>query len=116
MRALSLVLFVACAVLLGGGRVSAADEELATVEGTVTLNGKPVTDATITFHLKDDQFVGAKFKDGKYRVDRVPAGMVKVTIASKKVPLPAKYTSEETTPLSVEIKKGKGMVNLDLIS
>jgi hypothetical protein len=116
MRAVLLVLFVACAVLMSAVRVSAADEELATVEGTVTLNGKPLTDVTITFHLKDDQFVGAKVKDGKYRVDRVPAGMVKVTIESKKVPLPTKYTSEETTPLSVEIKKGKGRVNFDLIS
>jgi hypothetical protein len=116
MRVLSLVLFLACMVLLSGARVSAADEELGTVEGTVTLNGKPLTDTTITFHLMDDQFVGAKVKDGKYRVDRVPAGTVKVSIQSKKIAIPAKYASEETTPLSVEIKKGKGMVNFDLIN
>jgi hypothetical protein len=87
---------------------------LATVGGKVTYNGQPLTDATITFHLKDDQFVGARIKDGTFRVDRVPPGVVKVTIESKKVRLPAKFTSPDTSGLSVEIKKGKVPVNFEL--
>jgi hypothetical protein len=111
MRAVCLVLFAACAVLVSGGAVSAADEELASVGGKVIYNGKPLDDAVITFHLKDDQFVGAKIKDGKFRVDRVPIGAVKVTIDSKKVALPAKFADPETSGLSVEVKKGKNPVN-----
>jgi hypothetical protein len=117
MRALFLMVFAAGVALVTGGPMSAAEEELGTVEGTVTYQGKPLTDATITFHLKDDQFVGAKIKkEGKYRLDRVPAGTVKVTVDSKKVRIPDKYTTEETSGLSVEIKKGKNTVNFDLTS
>jgi hypothetical protein len=114
MRGMCLVLFAACAVFVSGARVSAADEELATVEGRVTYKGQPLAGGTITFHLKDDQFVGAKIKDGRFRVDRVPAGTVRVTIESQKVRLPAKYASEETSGLSAEVKKGKTTVNLEL--
>jgi len=114
MRGLCLTLLAACAVLLGGGRSPAADEELGTVTGAVTYKGKPLADGTITFHLKGDQFVGSKIKDGKYLVDRVPAGTVKVTIESKKFRLPAKYASEDTSGLTVEVKKGKGMADFDL--
>jgi hypothetical protein len=114
MRGVSLVLFTACAVFVSGGAVSAADEELATVGGKVIYNGQPLTDAVITFHLKDDQFVGGKIKDGKFRVDRVPVGAVKVTIDSKKVALPAKFADPETSGLSIEIKKGKNPVSFML--
>ena len=114
MRGVGLVLFAAYAVLVSGRPASAADEELATVGGKVTYNGQPLTDGTITFHLPDGQFVGARIKDGRFRVDRVPAGAVKVSIDSKKVPLPAKFVNPETSGLSVEIKKGKVAVNFML--
>ena len=111
MRALCLTLF---AVGLAAGPAAAADPELGTVEGTVTFNGKPVPDGTITFHLPDGQFVGAKIKDGKYRVDRVPAGTAKVTVQSKKFPIPAKFTDEERALLAVEVKAGKGTADFNL--
>jgi hypothetical protein len=114
MRNLCMVLFAASAVFLSGGHGAAGDEELGTVEGTVTYKGRPLTDATITFHLKDDQFVGAKVKEGKYRVDRVPAGKVVVTIDAKKLRLPGKYALEQTSPLRVKIEKGKTTVDFDL--
>ena len=111
MRGVFLVLFAVAALLVSGGAVSAADEELASVGGKVNYNGKALDDAVIIFHLKDDQFVGAKIKDGKFRVDRVPVGAVKVTIESKKGGLPAKFADPETSGLSVELKKGKNPVN-----
>jgi hypothetical protein len=107
MRDLRLALFAACAVFTSGPPVGAADEVLVTVEGTVTYDGKPLTDATITLHLKDDQFVGARVKDGRFRVDRVPVGEAHVTVESKKVPLPAKYADTSTSALIVEVKQGK---------
>ena len=82
MRGVCLVLFAACAVFVSGRAVSAADDELATVGGKVIYNGKPLTDAVITFHLKDEQFVGAKIKNGMFLVERVPFGVVQVTIDS----------------------------------
>ncbi len=115
MRSACLALFAAGAAILVGGPVTAADEELATVEGTVTYKGKPLPDGTITFHLKDDQFVGAKLKDGKYRVDRVPVGEFTVTIESKKVRLPAKYSAEETSGLKLSVKKGKNTADIQII-
>ena len=114
MRALCLTVLAALAVVLTAGPASAADPELGTVEGTVTFNGKPVPDGTITFHLPDGQFVGAKLKDGKYRVDRVPAGTMRVTVESKKVRLPAKYSAEDTSGLTVDVKAGKGRADFNL--
>ena len=114
MRGVFVVLFAVAAVLVSRGPAWADDEELASVGGKVNYNGKALDDAVIIFHLKDDQFVGAKIKDGKFRVDRVPVGAVKVTIDSKKVALPAKFADPETSGLSVEVKKGKNPVNFML--
>ena len=114
MRGVCLVLFAACLVFVSAGSVSAADEELATVGGKVIYNGKPLTDAAITFHLKDGQFVGSKIKDGKFLVDRVPHGTWEVTIDSKKVGLPAKFASPETSGMKIEVKRRKVPVNFML--
>jgi hypothetical protein len=114
MRGLGLVVFATCLLLVWSGHLSAADDELGTVEGTVTYKGQPVVDCTITFHLKGDQFVGAKIKEGKYRVDRVPAGKVIVTLVEKKGRLPAKYAAAKTSPLSVVIKKGKNAADFEI--
>jgi hypothetical protein len=114
MRATTLILLAAGAVFLAGGRSPAADEELSTVEGTVAYKGKALPDGAITFHLKGDQFVGAKIKDGKFRVDCVPVGTVKVTIASTKFRLPPKFGAPETSPLTLEVKKGKGTADFQI--
>jgi hypothetical protein len=113
-RSLFPILFAVGAVFVSGGVVSADNEDLASVGGKVIYNGKPLQDAVIIFHLKDDQFVGAKIKSGLFRVDRVPVGRVKVTIESKKVALPAKFADPETSGLSVDIKKGKNPVSIML--
>jgi hypothetical protein len=102
------------AALVLCGPVSAADEELATVGGKVIYNGQPLTGSTITFHLEDGQFVGGRIKDGRFLVKRVPAGTWKVTIESKTVTLPAKFTSPEESGLGVEAKKGQIGVNFML--
>jgi hypothetical protein len=115
MRIACLVLFAAGAAFLGGGPVLAADDELVTVEGVVTFKGKPIADATITIHLKGDQFVGARIKDGKYRIDRVPIGeMFPITIESKKIGLPEKYSDPTKSPLRLATKKGKNTADIEL--
>ncbi|HJZ90725.1 MAG TPA: carboxypeptidase-like regulatory domain-containing protein [Gemmataceae bacterium] len=118
-KSLLAVALVVSAVVLGSGRV-AAEEELVAVSGRVILNGKPLPEARIIFHLGDGQFVGGKTDDeGKYKVTRVPAGTHKVTVEmlpGSKVRLPDRYSSEEQSELSVQVKKGANEIDLDLRS
>jgi hypothetical protein len=90
------------------GLLVAATPSLATadgeVTGLVTVGGKPLSAGKITFHRENGQFVGSKVKDGKYTIDHVPAGKVKVTVEGKGVE--TVYSLEKTTPLVVEIKEG----------
>jgi regulation of enolase protein 1 (concanavalin A-like superfamily) len=71
------------------------------VTGTITIDGKPLIIGKITFHRDNGQFVGSKVKDGKYKVDHVPAGILTVTFEGKDVPV--RYASEATTGLVVEV-------------
>lgn len=101
---------VACGLLLVAGSLGhAADGK---VTGEVRVNGKPLASGRIFFHLENGQFVGAKVKDGKYAVSRVPAGTRKISVEGKGVP--AAFASEETTSLQVEIKGGAATHDIDL--
>jgi hypothetical protein len=94
------------------GPARTADEEAATVKGMVTVNGQPLASGRIFFHFDDDQFVGAKVKDGTYTVKRVAPGRYKVSVEGEGIP--AVYAAENTTPLVVEVGKGAATVDLDL--
>src|SRR5262249_46857044 len=116
-KSLSAIALVVSVVLLGTGRV-AAEEELVAVSGRVILNGKPLPEARVIFHVGDGQFVGGKTdEEGKYKVARVPAGTHKVTVEmlpGSKVKLPDRYSSERQSELRVEVKKGDNLIHLDL--
>jgi hypothetical protein len=94
-------------LLLTASVASAADAKLS---GMVTVKGKPLAVGKVTFHLDNGQFVGSKVKDGKYEIDRVPTGTRKVTVEGEGVP--AAYAREEATPLTVEVKEGKGAYDI----
>ena len=111
-RSSILLALVALGVILLSDPPAAADEATATVKGIVTLKGKPVQKGRIIFHLANDQFVGAKIKDGQYAVDRVPVGEHKITVEGELVP--AAYGSEEKTPFTMEVKKGGNTIDLDM--
>src|SRR5262249_8553277 len=106
--------------LLSPGRSPAADSGLASVQGTVTLDGAPLAAGGIIFHLAGGQFVGSRRnEDGKYKVDRVPLGRHKVTVEASikgKSVVPPKYASEDVSRLHVEVKKGANKANFDLAS
>ena len=91
-----------------------AGDETASVSGTITLDGAPLAGGRIIFHQDNDQFVGAKIKDGKYKLDRVPVGTHRVSVESKG--LPARYSSEEQSALRIDIDKGKNVADFDLRS
>ena len=92
-------------------RPASADEPIAIVDGTVTVEGKPLAAGRIFFHLDDDQFFGAKIKEGRYKASRAPVGTWKVTVEGEAVP--KRYASEETSPLTVQIKEGTNTFDID---
>jgi hypothetical protein len=117
----------------------AESERDATVAGRVLYNGKPLTSGTVSFH-GDIRTSGATIQaDGTYLVAELFPGRYKVTVRAedgpeapgppgkgfqekappggespKRVVLPAKYANQDTTPLSVEVRAGKNMIDLEL--
>lgn len=88
-------------------------EESGSVQGTVTVGGQPLTSGKIKLHSG-----GAKkpieltIKEGKFGPEKVPAGGYAVTIEGAGVP--ASYSSDRTTPLTVEISSGANEIDVDL--
>jgi hypothetical protein len=89
--------------LLATGRDSAAQSGTP-VHGNVKFEGKPLAAGRIVFYLDDDEFIGAKIKDGRFKLRYVPEGTWRVAIESLDVP--AKYRGEETSGLSVQVRAG----------
>jgi len=102
--------FTLCMTLLLLGPAS-ADEPNPVVDGTVTIRGVPVADGKILFHLADDEFVGGKIKDGRYRLTRVPTGTWRISLQAQSVP--AKFGSEEASRIMVDVKPGRNTIDLD---
>jgi hypothetical protein len=109
-----LVAFVGCVALPAPGSCAIADDEIASVKGAVTLDGKPIPTGRIIFFTGNDQFVGAKIKDGMFKMDRVPVGIHKVAVESNGVP--TRYSSEDATELRIEVIKGSMSLDFHLIS
>ena len=91
--------FLLC--LVASGRDSAA-QSTTPVRGHVTFEGKPVAAGRIFFYLLDDEFVGAKIKNGDYKLTHIPPGTWTVAIESEDVP--EKYRGEETSGLRVQVR------------
>ncbi len=122
MIALSCILFCGC-----GG-------ELASVGGTVTLDGKPLDRGTVVFHGEERaQGVGKIEVGGSYSVRTgtqggLAPGTYRVTVSAfdtkpapngqdEPIPLlvtPAKYNSPETSELQAQISAGSNQCAFDL--
>ena len=97
----------------------------AEVTGHITFNGKPVEGGTITFVPSKEK--GAKpiaaevTKDGTYRLEKVPVGEYKIKIAphagqeKAKGAVPAKYRSDETSSLRLQVKEGQNSHDIVLM-
>ena len=111
--------------------------DAATVEGTVTLDGQPLKEGTISFEPVDPTTGGTGggvIKDGKFTATNVPVGEMKVRISAPKVVgkrkayntpdsptvditeelLPAKYNT--STELKIAVKKGGQKEKFELSS
>jgi hypothetical protein len=102
------------------------------VSGTVRYKGKPLPNGTITFYDEANQAVSGHIEaDGKYTVDKVAAGKVKITVTApmpiflpgdqtaKKqfanMPnLPARYGDAEKSGLNRDITSGSQTLDIDL--
>jgi hypothetical protein len=83
-----------------------------TINGRVTLNGKPL-EGRILLHLDKGQFVGATLDaEGKFTIDRVPLGDRLVTIEGKGVP--EKFASEKLSALKVQVAESGNEFQFDL--
>lgn len=129
------LLLTACLAvgLVGCGQDSGP--ALANVTGTVTLDGKPLPDAAVTFYPADGGRPSQGFTDesGKYTLRftgtkegavvgqntvqvevGLPMGESEAPPASKLPQLPAKYNKK--TELTAEVKRGSNTIDFDLTS
>ncbi|PQO43977.1 carboxypeptidase-like regulatory domain-containing protein [Blastopirellula marina] len=113
------VAVIAVSMVLGCG--SASGPRLGTVSGTVTLNGKPLPDATVSFSNADNRpSVGKTDASGHYELqftrERMGAivgeNVVRITVATvegegvkpKRETIPAMYNTD--SELRYEVKAG----------
>jgi len=135
---MKLSLNLLCSVILGLGILGCSKEEnLGTIHGTVTYDGSPVTEGTISFRGQEDGLSVSDELDaeGKYEVTAaggIPPGTYKAFIVPPEVEvsigpdvspvmkpkdmpnLPKEYRSIRTTPLSAEVTTGDNEVNFEL--
>lgn len=94
------------------GNSAAAHAEVA---GRVTVDGQPLGNGSILFHLPDGKSFGAKLKeDGTFSVQDLPRGKVTISFSTKY--LPEKFTDEEKSALQLEVQPGTNAANFDLRS
>ncbi|WP_437206957.1 carboxypeptidase-like regulatory domain-containing protein [Planctomicrobium sp. SH664] len=64
--------------------------KIATAEGTVTLDGKPLQDGVVAFESRSSGLgaFGVLDADGKFRIERMPVGEFLVTIHPPEPPAP----------------------------
>ncbi|MCC9606601.1 Ig-like domain-containing protein [Blastopirellula sp. JC732] len=122
------VAIIAASMILGCGGVSGP--QLGTVSGTVTLNGKPLPDATVNFYHENDRPAHGKTDaNGRYELQFtntrmgaiVGENVVRITAATvegegvkpKKEILPAMYNTD--SELRYDVKAGSNAdANFDL--
>jgi hypothetical protein len=97
--------------LKGGNKPEEKPADIGTVEGKVTLNGKPLAKGSVTLVDKlGNKYTGAVAADGTYSVDKVLAGEYKLGIDGG----PAKYADPEKSGLAYTVKKGKQTFDIEL--
>jgi hypothetical protein len=109
----------------------------ATLEGTITYNGETVQMAQINVLSDKGQSLGV-IEDGRYKVERVPLGEIKIGINTetergnaigqamarakgvnsgpvlKFISLPAKYWDADTSGVTTTVKKGQNTFDIVL--
>ncbi|HEX6985255.1 MAG TPA: carboxypeptidase regulatory-like domain-containing protein, partial [Planctomycetaceae bacterium] len=87
------------------------------VSGTVTLKGRPLAGATVTFVAEDGAAATAKTDDaGRYRIDFGPEGLRPgaYTPVVRGTGVPEAFTDGRRSPLRVEVRDGGNVFDFDL--
>jgi hypothetical protein len=84
------------------------------IQGVVTMGGKPLGNATISFVSNDESDKTVSDQEGRFQLSskKLKAGEYSVTIKGKSVP--KLYSAQEATPLRVELKNPGNQINFDL--
>lgn len=82
------------------------------ISGKITFDGQPLAKGKVVLHPGQGEPVEAEVKDGEFSTAKVPLGELKVTLEFDGAP--KKYESAKTTPLRVNIQKGKNPLAFDL--
>ncbi len=85
-------------------------DEDGSVQGTVSLDGKPLAKGTVNF-IKVGHTIAAAITDGKYKMPKAAPGSYTVTVINN-ADVPVKYGKSTTSPLTVEVQPGAN--NLDV--
>jgi len=81
MRRRPIALIAAACLAIAVSLASGCSKIGGDVNGSVTLNGKPLTSGTVTFHYSDGANVSAVIgSDGMYHMVKPPKGAVSVTV------------------------------------
>ena len=104
-------LFLALVVGLVWAPALTAAPATGSVQGKVTLFGKPLAAGKLWFHPAKGKPVVATVKNGAYSAAKVPVGELRITLEGKGVP--KKYAAVKTTPLTLTVQKGEN--NCDLV-
>lgn len=123
-RNLLLILCCFCCISLINGCGSSDRPELGQVQGTVTLGGKPLEGARITFMPKKTRG-GSAVTDaaGRYQliylrdIPGAPIGQHKVFLSKlveEHESIPEKYSNPDTTELTAEVKAGSNTIDFNL--
>ena len=131
LRVAALVMVFCC---LGCAKQDGDLPEVQPVSGSVTYNGKPVDNGSVTFHSESARkpATGLLDKQGRFelttfaRHDGAEVGKYRVTVLAfdqsgsgddeglAAYSIPLKYTQEKTTPLEAEVKEGDNTIDLEL--
>jgi hypothetical protein len=124
-RVAPLAFLAFAALFLSADLRAESDAAPAKVLGTVTLEGKPLAGATVTFYpdAKDGKKATGKTNDdGSYILktgdaDGAAPGKYRVTISLKrgdKQLIPLKYADKATTPLAAEVTRSENQYDIKL--
>jgi hemoglobin len=100
--------------IVEGKKTEPPKEDLGTIKGKVTVDGKPLAKGTVTLVDKSGKkYSAAIAADGTIALEKVPLGAYKVAVADGK-DIPAKYADPETSSITTNVTKGANQLDLDL--
>ena len=94
------------------GSIRAVLRPVASLTGTVTLDGRPLAEGKLILHPAGDEPIELDIVDGAFSTEEAPVGIMRTGIRGEGVP--ARY-HDETSGLVLEIMPGANMFDLDLL-